>query len=117
MRGQKYGSTASQGAGVAQLYVHEKNPELPRPDKELKGFRRIFLQPGEKQRVSIPLDAGAFAYYDPTKKSFVAQKDHYKILVGGSSRDIHLAANFTLPETIVLRSGRLAEQPEETGYK
>ncbi len=45
------------GAEVAQLYVHEKNPRLMRPEKELKGFKKVFLQPGEKQTVSIPLNA------------------------------------------------------------
>jgi beta-glucosidase len=89
------------GAEIAQLYVHEKNPALMRPEKELKGFKRVFLQPGEKQTVSLPLTETAFAYYDPTRKSWVAQKDKFKILVGGSSRDIYLKANFKLPETLL----------------
>jgi beta-glucosidase len=88
------------GAEIAQLYVHEKDPALMRPEKELKGFKRVFLQPGEKQTISIPLTETAFAYYDPAKKSWVAQKDKFKILVGGSSRDIYLKANFELPETL-----------------
>jgi beta-glucosidase len=88
------------GAEVAELYVHEQNPDLSRPEKELKGFRRVFLQPGEKQTVSIPLDETAFAYYDPAKKSWVAQKDQFRILVGGSSRDIHLRSRFNLPDTL-----------------
>ena len=88
------------GAEVAQLYVHENSPALMRPEKELKGFRKVFLQPGEKQTVSIPLNQAAFGYYDPDRKSWVAQKDDFKILVGGSSRDIHLKANFSLPETV-----------------
>ncbi|HTV40356.1 MAG TPA: glycoside hydrolase family 3 C-terminal domain-containing protein [Candidatus Sulfotelmatobacter sp.] len=88
------------GAEVAELYVHERKPDLMRPEKELKGFRRVFLQPGEKQTVSIPLDETAFAYYDPAKKSWVAQKDQFRILVGGSSRDIYLRGKFNLPETL-----------------
>jgi beta-glucosidase len=87
------------GVEIAQLYVHEKKPALMRPEKELKAFKRVHLQPGEKQTVSIPLTETAFAYYDPAKKSWVAQKDKFKILVGGSSRDIYLKANFNLPET------------------
>ena len=87
------------GAEVAELYVHERKPDLSRPEKELKGFRRVFLQPGEKQTVSIPLDQTAFAYYDPAKKSWVAQKDQFRILVGGSSRNIYLSSKFNLPET------------------
>ena len=88
------------GAEIAQLYVHENHPALMRPEKELKGFQRVFLQPGEKQTISIPLTETAFGYYDPAKKSWVAQKDKFKILVGGSSRDIYLKSNFSLPETL-----------------
>jgi beta-glucosidase len=88
------------GAEVAELYVNERKPDLFRPEKELKGFKRVFLQPGDKETVAIPLDETAFAYYDPDKKSWVAQKDRFRILVGGSSRDIYLRANFSLPETL-----------------
>lgn len=88
------------GAEVSELYVHERKPHLFRPEKELKGFKRVMLQPGEKQTVSIPLDETAFGYYDPDKKSWVAQKDRFQILVGGSSRDIYLKENFSLPDTL-----------------
>jgi beta-glucosidase len=88
------------GAEVAQLYVHENRPSLPRPEKELKGFKRVYLQPGQTETVSIPLGQTAFGYYDPAKKSWVAQKDRFKILVGGSSRDIQLTGRFTLPQTL-----------------
>jgi beta-glucosidase len=88
------------GAEVAELYVHERKPALFRPEKELKGFKRVFLQPGETETVAIPLDKTAFAYYDPDKKSWVAQKDHFSILVGSSSRDIRLSTKFNLPETL-----------------
>jgi beta-glucosidase len=86
------------GAEVAQLYVHEKNPRLMRPEKELKGFRKVFLQPGEKQTVSIPLTRGAFAYYDPAQNGWVAQPDSFEIQVGSSSRDLLLRDNFNLAE-------------------
>jgi beta-glucosidase len=88
------------GAEVAELYVHERKPHLFRPEKELKGFRRVLLQPGETQTVSIPLDETAFGYYDPDKKNWVAQKDRFQILVGGSSRDVYLRENFSLPDTL-----------------
>ncbi len=86
------------GAEVAQLYVHEKNPRLPRPEKELKGFKKVFLQPGEKQTVSVPLTHSAFAYYDPAQNGWVAQPDNFEILIGSSSRDIRLRDNFNLAE-------------------
>src|ERR1039457_2266345 len=84
------------GAEVAQLYVHQKNPALPRPEKELKGFKKVFLQPGETQTVSIPLEKNAFAFYDPAQKSWVAEKDNFEIAIGSSSRDIRLQGNLTL---------------------
>jgi beta-glucosidase len=89
------------GAEVAQVYVQEASPSLPRPLKELKGFKKVFLQPGEKQKVSVVLDRNAFAHYDPDKKAWVADKGAYKILVGSSSRDLLLDGKFKLAEAIV----------------
>jgi beta-glucosidase len=86
------------GAEVAQLYVHQKNPALLRPEKELKGFQKVFLKPGEKQMVSIPLKQAAFEYYDDGKKSWVADNDSFEILIGSSSRDLRLRDNFKLAE-------------------
>ena len=88
------------GAEVAQLYVQEIKPGVMRPVKELKQFSKVSLQPGEKQKVYLRLDKNAFSYYDPDRKSWVAEKGDYKILVGGSSRDIALKANYRLPETV-----------------
>ena len=88
------------GAEVAQLYVHQEKPGQPRPEKELKGFKKVFLKPGEKQTVSIALDKNAFAYYDDTQKSWVAEKDNFKIFIGSSSRDIRLKEGFTLAEAM-----------------
>lgn len=54
-----------EGAAVPQLYVSEKNPSLPRPPKELKGFSKVNLKAGQTPRVTIPLDFRSFAFYDP----------------------------------------------------
>ena len=91
------------GAEVAQLYVHQKKPGLPRPEKELKGFKKVVLKPGESRVVTIPLSAAAFAFYDDGKKSWVAEKDAFTIAVGGSSRDLPLKADFQTDETILLK--------------
>jgi len=88
------------GAEVAEIYVQPINPSVARPVKELKGFEKVFLQPGEKQKVSVTLDKGAFAYYDPAKKDWVAEKGEYKILIGASSRDIRLNYTLTLPGSL-----------------
>ena len=88
------------GAEVAEIYVQPIHPGVIRPLKELKGFKKVFLQPGKKQKVSIVLDRNAFAYYDVNKKGWVAEKGEYKILIGSSSRDIRLNGTFNLPESL-----------------
>jgi beta-glucosidase len=87
---------SADGAEVAQLYVHEDNPRLPRPAKELKGFKKVFLKIGEKQTVSIALDQSAFAYYHDKEKSWITENDSFEILIGSSSRDIRLRGQFRL---------------------
>ncbi len=106
------------GAEVAQVYVQEVSPSLPRPLKELKGFKKVFLQPGEKQKVSVVLDPNAFAHYDPDKKGWVADKGAYQILVGSSSRDLQLTGEFHLSETTVALDGPDQNgQPSVAGLK
>ena len=89
-----------EGAEAAQIYVQELNPSVTRPLKELKSFAKVSLKPGEKQKVSVRLDRSAFAHFDPDKNGWVADKGGYKILVGGSSRDIALQGNCRLAETV-----------------
>jgi beta-glucosidase len=90
------------GAEVAQVYVHEENPSVMRPEKELKGFKKVFLQPGEKQIVSIPLSKTAFAFYRVERHEWLAESGHYEILVGSSSRDIRLRAELALTQTTAI---------------
>jgi beta-glucosidase len=78
------------GAEVAQLYVHEDNPAESRPEKELKGFARVELAPGERKTASIRLNPRSFATYSAAAHSWVVAKGEFKVLVGGSSRDIRL---------------------------
>ena len=67
----------------------------------IEGLQKVFLQPGEKQKVSVVLNHNAFAHYDPDQKAWVADKGDYKILVGSSSRDLLLDGKFKLAETMV----------------
>jgi beta-glucosidase len=92
---------ARTGAEVAELYIHQDHSSLPRPLKELKGFKKISLKPGEKKTVSIPLDQRAFAFYDPAKAGWVSEAGDFKLLVGRSSRDIRLQDTFRLAQTTV----------------
>ena len=84
------------GAEVAQLYVHEEKPVLPRPDKELKGFNKVFLAPGEQKTVSIQLNEDAFKYFNDAENKWVMDHSTFNILVGGSSRSIQLKGNIVL---------------------
>ncbi|HEY0946396.1 MAG TPA: glycoside hydrolase family 3 C-terminal domain-containing protein [Opitutaceae bacterium] len=90
-----------EGAEVPQVYVHQASPRLPRPAKELKGFKKVSLKPGEKQIVSIPLGHDAFAYYDPAQHGWVAEAGDFTISVGSSSRDLRLEKAHRLTETTV----------------
>jgi beta-glucosidase len=89
------------GSEVVQVYVSQSHPSLPRPPKELKGFARISLKAGEKGVVSIPLDFSSFAFYDPARAAWVAEKDDYAIEVASSSRDVRLTGKWTLPQTAI----------------
>ena len=91
-----------EGAEVAEVYVHEMKPTVERPVKELKGFAKVSLKPGEKRTVSLTLDQSAFAFFDPEKKAWVANRGDFEIEVGGSSRDIQLHKVCTLPVTVVV---------------
>jgi beta-glucosidase len=78
------------GGEVVELYVTHLNSKVDRPIKELKGFKRLALQPGETKTVQLPLKASALAYWDVAKGDFEVEPDEVKIQVGSSSADIKL---------------------------
>jgi beta-glucosidase len=78
------------GAEVAQLYVGDRHAQVPRPPKELKGFAKVTLKPGETRRVELPLDRRAVSYYDVTTKEWRADPGEFDVLVGSSSQKIDL---------------------------
>ncbi|QJX49270.1 glycosyl hydrolase [Hymenobacter taeanensis] len=88
------GKTA--GAEVVQVYVKDEKASVKRPEKELKGFEKVFLKPGESKVVTLTLDQNAFQYYDEGKKQWVLEPGKFDVLVGSSSRDIRLTGNVTL---------------------
>ena len=92
---------AREGAEAAQVYLGDVKASLPRPPKELKGFAKVSLKPGERRRVSIPLDRSAFAFYDPERRAWVAERGDFRVMVGASSRDIRLEGVFALARTTV----------------
>jgi beta-glucosidase len=92
------------GKEIVQVYVHDHESRLLRPHKELKGFAKVALEPGETKTVTIPLDFRAFAYYDPAYQQWVTEDGQYDILVGASSADIRGRATVTLESTLQLPS-------------
>ena len=84
------------GADVAQLYVKQESPSLPRPEKELKGFQKTFLQPGEQKTITIELDESAFQYFDDVQNAWVMEHSTFEILIGNSSRSIKLTGKIKM---------------------
>ena len=85
-----------EGAEVAELYVGDSHASVPRPVKELKGFAKINLKPGESKRLTLTLDRKAFSFYDVKKRDWSAEAGEFTILVGGSSENIQLRDKFNL---------------------
>jgi beta-glucosidase len=84
------------GAEVAQVYVAGPRTGLPRPPKELKGFAKVFLAPGEERSVTVPLDRRAFSVFDPGKNDWTVEPGEYQVLVGSSSRHIRFWQSLTI---------------------
>ncbi len=92
------------GKEVVQVYVHDQKSKLVRPPKELKGFVKLALQPGETKTVTMNLDFRAFAYYHPAYKRWITEAGEFDILVGASSTDIRCRKTVTLNSTLELPS-------------
>ena len=90
------------GKEIVQVYVHDQKSGLVRPDKELKGFAKVELQPGETKTVSIQLDFRSFAYYHPEHKQWITEDGDFDILVGASSADIRSRLTVSLESTLNL---------------
>jgi beta-glucosidase len=78
------------GEEVVQLYVKHLNSSVSRPIQELKGFRRVALQPGEIKTVTLELRAAELAYWNVTRHKFVVESGAVQLLIGSSSADIRL---------------------------
>ena len=89
-------SGAREGAEVVQVYLRDVESSIDRPLKELKAFKRVNLKPGETQKVAFTLDQGAMSFFDPAKKSWVAEPGAFEVWVGSSSSDIRLKGTFQL---------------------
>jgi len=72
----------------------------PRPPKELKGFVKVSLKPGETRNETVPLDTRSFAYYDEKSGAWRAPAGTYKVLVGKSSEDIEISGEIKLAKIV-----------------
>ena len=84
------------GSEVVQLYVSDVKSSLPRPLKELKAFKKVFLQPGETQNVMLTIDVNALSFYDDSKQNWVAEPGDFMALIGTSSDHLTSKVKFKL---------------------
>ena len=90
------------GKEIVQVYVHDQRSGLKRPEKELKGFAKVELHPGETKSVSIQLDFRAFAFYHPEYKQWITEDGDFDILIAASAADIRQSLTVTLESTLNL---------------
>ncbi|MGE5812141.1 MAG: fibronectin type III-like domain-contianing protein, partial [Ignavibacteria bacterium] len=84
------------GMEAAQLYVQDVESSVPRPNKELKGFKKINLEPGENKIIQIKLGKKDFSFWNPQAKNWLAEKGKFIIQIGSSSQDIKLIKEIEL---------------------
>jgi beta-glucosidase len=93
------------GEEVVQLYIHDEIASLERPVKELKGFKKVYLNPGEEKTVKFILYPEQLAFYDEFMR-FVVERGNFEVMIGSSSEDIKLKGNFQVKETKVITEKR-----------
>jgi beta-glucosidase len=106
------------GEEVVELYLHELNPAIDRPVRELKGFTKVALNPGETRTVQFHLSPRDLCYYDVDGRQWKADPGQYKIEIGASSRDIRLTASFQLNEPFTQKvdaAGSMAKTAKNSG--
>lgn len=91
------------GKEIVQLYVRDKESSVSRPEKELKGFEKLELKPGEEKAISFSLDKRSFAYYSTELCDWHVETGEFEIIIGGSSRDIQLKETVKVNSTADLK--------------
>ena len=87
------------GAEIAEVYVSDSESTVFRPEKELKGFKKVFLEPGEEKTVTVELDKRAFAYFNTEAERWAVESGEFTVKVGASSRDIRLSSTVKVTST------------------
>lgn len=88
------------GAEIAEIYVADKESTIFRPEKELRAFKKVFLDAGEEKTVELTLDKRAFAFFNVEIDDWFVESGEFKILVGASSRDIRLSKTVSVKSTV-----------------
>ena len=94
------------GSEVAQVYVGDHHAGVPRPPKELKGFTKVFLNPGETKHLAVTLNQRAFAYYDAANRRWNIDPGEFEILVARSAAQVELSGKVNLPSAMLEVEGR-----------
>ena len=92
-----------EGAEVVQLYVSDLQASVERPRKELKGFEKVSLKPGETKDVTFEIDADALSFFDPALHAWVCEPGTFEVQVGASSADIRSKARFDYVDSYALK--------------
>ena len=100
------------GAEVAQLYVGKKSDTLFRPVRELKGFKRVIIEPGEEKEVTIPFDDKTFRFYDTRTDTWEIESGEYQIMIGSDAETMQLQASMQVAGTVAEGPYRKDEMPE-----
>lgn len=85
-----------EGREIVQLYISDKKSSLPRPVKELKGFQKVELSPGEAKEVQFTIDKKALSYFDDTKHAWVAEPGKFEAIIAASAADMKGVVPFEL---------------------
>ena len=104
------------GKEIAQVYIRDVESTIFRPDKELKEFVKVLLDPGEEQEIRLTLNKRAFAYYNVNIKDWQVESGDFEILVGASSRDIKLSARVNVVSSIAFDESDNKRNNDLKGY-
>jgi beta-glucosidase len=87
------------GAQVLQLYISAPSSPTPRPLRELHGFEKVFLQPGEEKEVNITIDRYATSFWDESESQWKSEEGVYEVLIATSSKDMLAKGELVVPQT------------------
>lgn len=82
------------GAEIVQVYIHDRKSSLPRPEKELQAFTKVFLEAGETKHITLDLDKYSVGFYDTNRSAWVAEEGTFDALIGSSSQDIRYVEGY-----------------------